>query len=208
MEILQTVSDDGKAAALGINEPIDSSNAEELKSRIEELVSNGFTAVIVDLSHAGYVAAKGLSVIGYINKKMRGAQGLLVLTGLNREISAVFSLLGFLNDCTIASTMDDAREMISRSSGGSFSSSQTVLFGKRDAQTVNENIAPVLQEEKPPVQVAGETAVQEGESLFPQPLIVECEECCSFVRVHSSGQFMCPSCHVEFHVERDGTVIF
>ena len=208
MEILQTVSDNGKAATLGINSPVESSNAEELKNKIDELVSKGITAVIVDLSHAEYVADKGLSVIGYINKKMRGAQGLLVLTGLNREVSSVFSLLGFSSDCTIAATMDDAREMISRSSGGSFASSPAVLLGKKDPLPSNETIAPVLQLEKPPVQVAGETVVQEGEALFPQPLIVECEECCSFVRVHSSGQFMCPSCHVEFHVERDGTVIF
>ena len=207
MEIIQKISENGKAAVLECRAPIEGDYAAEIKRTADLLLSKGVTSMILDLSDAGHVASNGLSVIVSLNKRMKGTQGQFILAGMNRETMAVFSLLGFSHDCVCVQTAEAAHEMVEKVSGGAFAHAQT------EKPPVTEEPSPVSEEAKAelqtePAQVPGEPTLQEGETVFAQPLIVECEECSSFVRVHSSGQFMCPSCHVEFHVERDGTVIF
>lgn len=204
MEIRKNISNNGKAAILAFSVPLEGEYSETLKACVDDLVSKGVSILVLDLSQAEFIAGKGLSVIAYINKKLKGVPGFLVITGCNREISAVFSLLGFSGDCTCVGSIREAEEMVNRASGGTFSSSeQTVSSPAKEKPADDEYSA-----EKPSATIPEETVLQEGETVFPQPLVVECEECCSFIRVHSSGQFLCPSCHAGFHVERDGTVIF
>ena len=208
MEILQTVSDNGKAAVLGCDSPIEGENANELKRTADELVAKGVTTVVLDLTRVGHVASNGLSILGNLNKKMKSVQGQMILAGMNREILSIFGLLGFSRDCVCAPSLEVAYGMAAKFSGGALpqTGAEPAAVVKSEpaaAETPSRNAA-----KDPSADIPGEPAVQEGETLFSRPLIVECEECSSFVRVHSSGQFMCPSCHVEFHVERDGTVIF
>ncbi|MGL4368535.1 MAG: hypothetical protein ACRCUT_02510, partial [Spirochaetota bacterium] len=124
------------------------------------------------------------------------------LAGINREIASVLKVLGLYSELLISESAEEAREMMSRAGGGAFRKNPA-----ENAEQPSAKSEPEKKKEVPPV-IPGETEIQEGETLFPQPLIVECEECSAFVRVHSSGAFMCPSCHAEFSVERDGTVIF
>ena len=206
MEILQTVSDNGKAAVLGCDAPIEGENAVELKRKADELVSKGVTTVILDLTRVGHVASTGLSMIGSLNKKMKSVQGQVILAGMNREVLSVLGLLGFARDCACAPSLDIAYGMALKFSGGTLNAAKAEPSPAPKDVSVHDE-APQRKEDED-ARIPEETSVQEGETLFARPLIVECEECSSFVRVHSSGQFMCPSCHVEFHVERDGTVIF
>ena len=207
MEIRQKVSDNGKAAILGCDAPIEGENANELKRTAEDLVAKGVTTMVLDLTRVGHVASNGLSILGGLNKKMKSVQGQMILAGMNRETLSVFGLLGFAHDCVCAPSLDIAYGMASKFSGGTMPEA-----GAESSAVVKSDPVPAemprRNAEKEQADIPGEPAVQEGETLFSRPLIVECEECSSFVRVHSSGQFMCPSCHVEFHVERDGTVIF
>ena len=206
MEILQTVSDNGKAAVLECDAPIEGENAMELMQKADELVAKGVMTMVLDLTRVGHVASNGLSMIGSLNKKMKSVQGQMILAGMNREILSVFGLLGFSRDCICAPSLDIAYNMAAKFSGGALAAAKAESSAAKSESVSEEKPQQTRDEEK--AMVPEETSVQEGETLFSRPLIVECEECSSFVRVHSSGQFMCPSCHVEFHVERDGTVIF
>ena len=53
-----------------------------------------------------------------------------------------------------------------------------------------------------------DTAKEINFTAFENPIIVECDNCNGFSRVHKAGDYICPICHSEFCVENDGTVIF
>ena len=201
MKIQHTTSDNGKSSLVICSSPIDKDSSLAFSTFIDTIISRGATSAVVDLSGAGYVESDGLTAVVNAHRRFRDIQGLMILTGLSREMKSVFRMLGLSSELVTAETGDDARDMIKRSGGGAFK--KTPLDETSPLEPAGED----LKKDNSSV-IPGETVLQEGETVFSQPLIVECEECCAFVRVHSSGAFLCPSCHAQFSVERDGTVIF
>jgi anti-anti-sigma regulatory factor len=204
MDIRQTLTGSRKGVILSCSDYISGEHADQLRYCIEDLSGKGVSIFIIDLSRVPYIAGNGLTMLSTINRKLRSNQGLLILTGMNRETSAVFALLSFSQTFICASSLSEANEMAEKAGAGLFEQCHDeVASGNTDKE--NTLISPSCEEK---VEVSGKPLLQDGESAFPQPLIVECEECRSYIRVHTSGQFLCPSCNAGFHVERDGTVIF
>jgi anti-sigma B factor antagonist len=186
-------------AVVSVSGPIDMRNAGEFKATADQLISQGAQIIVLDARSVDFVCSEGLSALVKAHHQLRSSGGFLMLAAPNREVSSLCQALGLNNDFIIASTLDDAKMMAERAGAGDIS------FMAKE------------QKEHPHVATAGknETAftnkqphVHEDEITFEQPIVIECEECRSFVRVHASGQFACPSCNTEFTVEKDGTVIF
>jgi anti-sigma B factor antagonist len=61
-------------------------NRQELKQRLLDALAVGDRQFILDLSKTRYIDSSGLGVLVSIGKKVRDAEGRLVLTGMNEDL--------------------------------------------------------------------------------------------------------------------------
>jgi anti-sigma B factor antagonist/stage II sporulation protein AA (anti-sigma F factor antagonist) len=76
---------------------LDSSSAPELERVVIEHLGQGTKQLMFDLSDMDYVSSAGLRVILLAGKKLRTAQGKLVLVGLREMVREVFEMSGFMS---------------------------------------------------------------------------------------------------------------
>ena len=198
MKIKYEMKDKGPAV-VSISGPIDMRNAGEFKATADQLISQGAQIIVLDARSVDFVCSEGLSALVHTNQRLRSTGGFLMLAAPNREVSSLCMALGLNNDFIIAPTLDEARIMAGKAGAGNLSFNAV-------SDEINNNL-----HEQPRVEATSSNAqsfIREDEVAFEKPIVIECEECRSFVRVHASGQFACPSCNTEFSVEKDGTVIF
>ena len=121
----------------------------------------------------------------------------MVLASMPHETVSLFSILGLTRTFILTPTINEAYMMAKNANAGDFSQKGVTFINS--TPSVSPNI---------PVASTSATLTADDSTIFKQPLVVECDICAAFVRVHGSGHFMCPSCHAEFNVDPDGTVIF
>ena len=86
---------------------IDSTTALELERAIGELLEAGSRRLILSLGDVGYVSSAGLRAVLITGKKMRAAQGKLVLVGMREMVHEVFEMSGFLKIFTVVETLEE-----------------------------------------------------------------------------------------------------
>jgi len=85
-------SDLGTALGVTIEENrIDASNAEELKSAVEELVDAGHATLVIDMSQVEFIDSRGLGTCIALMKLLE-KRGALGLCGLQPNVRGVFRL--------------------------------------------------------------------------------------------------------------------
>jgi anti-anti-sigma factor len=201
MKIQYTVHENGPSI-INVNGPIETTNAGEFKSTVDHLLSKGKPVILLDAQLIDFVSSEGIHALIQTHLKLKSLGGFLLIVAPNSELVSLFKAISIFPEFSFAGSMDEAVKISEKAGMGSFDTvTPAAIMDRKDyeePQYVNLEI-PVIAEQ--PV-------IPEGESVFDKPFVIECEECNAYVRVHSSGQFMCPSCHAEFTVSSDGTVVF
>ena len=89
---------------------IDLSTAPEFKERMSELIDEGKTRVVVDLSQATFIDSTTLGVLLGGVKRLRRAGGSLALVLTNEHIASIFKITGLDSIFPIHASQEDALE--------------------------------------------------------------------------------------------------
>ncbi len=87
---------------------LDSASSPELERAVLERLEEGCQRLVFDLGRLDYVSSAGVRVILLAGKKLRAAQGKLVLAGMGDAVRDVFEMSGFLSLFAVAPTLDEA----------------------------------------------------------------------------------------------------
>ncbi len=87
---------------------LDSASSPELERAVLERLEAGCQRLVFDLTGLDYVSSAGLRVILLAGKKLRAAQGKLVLAGMREAVRDVFEMSGFLTLFAVAPSLDEA----------------------------------------------------------------------------------------------------
>ena len=82
----------GKAAVVRLDGRLNMVAAPRLKGAIEDLVDQGVTHVVVDLTAVTFMDSSGLGALIAALKKTRQAQGDLRIAGVNEQVATVLRL--------------------------------------------------------------------------------------------------------------------
>lgn len=91
---------------------LDSATSPELERVVLERIEAGASRLVFDLSEMDYVSSAGLRVILLAGKKVRAAQGRLVLSGMREMVRDVFEMSGFLKLFVVTPGVDAALESV------------------------------------------------------------------------------------------------
>lgn len=172
----------GNGAVIGVAGALASASAADFEALISELIGEGARVIIADMTDAPYVSSAGIGSLLLAHKKVSSLGGRFYLYGANTEIVSLMKLLGVYGSLLTATSYESA------------------LAHARPDQPASEPTSSLPR--------GGITDGIPETNVFMTPLVLECAECGNFTRVHAPGDYICPSCHTEFSVEQDGTVIF
>ena len=85
---------------------VDSTTSGDLETRLLDVLGSGQRRLVLDLAGIEYISSAGLRVLLVVAKKLKTAQGDLVLCALTPAVRQVFELAGFLS----IFQLEDSRE--------------------------------------------------------------------------------------------------
>src|SRR5215212_11337723 len=103
---------DSKTHVIELGGEIDLYTAPEFKERMAEIVDEGKTRVVVDLSQASFIDSTTLGVLVGGVKRVRPAGGALELVCTDENILEIFKVTGLDRIFPIHATRDEAVEAI------------------------------------------------------------------------------------------------
>jgi len=80
---------------VGLNGRLDQDLSPQLEERLVELLENGRSRLLVDLSGVTYINSGGLRCLVSAWRKARRQNGDVMLFGLNVRLQEIFSIIGF-----------------------------------------------------------------------------------------------------------------
>ena len=92
---------------------LDAHNHTIFRSRLEELVSRGFTKIVVDFRELAYIGSSGIEVVLAHVQKLRDKGGDIVLASLSPKVFKVFDLLGLPSFFKIVGSVEEAKASFS-----------------------------------------------------------------------------------------------
>ena len=75
---------------------LDSNTARSVDRGLTSAVQRGESRIILDFSGLDYVGSMGLSVLLALAKRVKAAQGQLIIRDMNQRVRLVFEMSGFL----------------------------------------------------------------------------------------------------------------
>jgi stage II sporulation protein AA (anti-sigma F factor antagonist) len=85
---------------------VDSTTSGDLEARLLDVLGSGQRRLVLDLAGIEYISSAGLRVLLLVAKRLKTAQGDLVLCALTPAVRQVFELAGFLS----IFQLEDSRE--------------------------------------------------------------------------------------------------
>ena len=115
MEIREQFTDD--ILIMRFNRQIDSATGPELGVRLETVIGEGTTHLILDLSDVPYISSAGLRVLSIALKTIRDSDigGDLYLAALSKTVAHAFRISGFDQVFSIYETVPEAIEAMNAS---------------------------------------------------------------------------------------------
>jgi anti-anti-sigma factor len=187
-----TLHNDNHTAVIRPEIPLESRSSGELKSLTEQLLSRGVINIIIDAERTDYVSSEGLHTLFTVHRRIKSSGGSLLIARPSREARSLFLVIQLSEFMPITDTIEEAMNIATAE-----------LSQKKSSSVAQMHVA-----ESDSVSIEKKSGSSADEVVFETPLVVECESCNAFIRVGSSGLFMCPSCKTEFSVTPEGTVVF
>lgn len=98
---------------VGISGRLDSATSDSLGQRLHELIDRGERRVVIDADKLEYISSTGLRVLLVAAKRLKSADGRIVLSSLKPHILEVFEIAGFKSIFPIYGSTDQAAQQIS-----------------------------------------------------------------------------------------------
>ena len=87
---------------------LDSINAPIFERRLSSAIERGDTRLVIDLAALDYISSIGLSVLLAAAKKIKRADGRIVLAGMNERVGTVMEISGFSRIFVIFPSVENA----------------------------------------------------------------------------------------------------
>lgn len=87
---------------------LNSTNAAAAEAELVQQVTQGERLLALDFSQLDYISSAGLRVVLVLAKRLKQADGKLVLFGLQPHVREVFEISGFLAILTVCDSRDQA----------------------------------------------------------------------------------------------------
>ncbi len=87
---------------------LDSNTSPALEERILRVIEDGTNRMVVDFTQLDYISSAGLRVLNLATKKLRHADGRLVICSLQDYVREVFEIAGFDTFIPIAADLNEA----------------------------------------------------------------------------------------------------
>lgn len=219
----------GSTAIVFARGPLHNSTSDEFESYISHIVDNGINSVIFDSASVDYISSTGIGALLYVNRKLLSNNGKFILCNVPENIISILQIIKLDKVLTIVPSQEDAIEAIEKTPAQPREDTESLppsdepdfeeplddfleVLDRDDIASDNILVdhAPVSDTEPDDDKKTSsplETNVNTN-SHFPHPIIVECAQCRSLLRVSYPGTFLCPDCNTEFTVEEDRTIIF
>jgi anti-sigma B factor antagonist len=91
-----------------LNGRIDARSAPELHQELETILDGKRDKMLIDFKSLDYISSAGLRILIMTAKKLKAAQGSLILCNLNEKIYEVFDVSGFTAIFDISATLEEA----------------------------------------------------------------------------------------------------
>jgi len=195
---------DDKALIVDIKGVLDSSTSTDFEDYINQLLIRKKNHIIINSENLEYLSSAGIGVILYIQKKILAFKGVFILCTVSDEIQALFKLLGFDKIIRIAADKAEAIQIMDKH----FKLAEDIQKEQINAgKKINAKTGSIDEDSETEISVM-KSYDETGQKLFENPIILECANCKSMIRVKKSGSYICPDCKSEFFVDSDQTIIF
>jgi anti-sigma B factor antagonist len=98
---------------VGISGRLDSATSDGLAERLHQLIDRGEKRLVIDAEKLDYISSTGLRVLLVAAKRLKSADGKIVLSSLKPHILEVFEIAGFTSIFPIYSHSDQAAQQMS-----------------------------------------------------------------------------------------------
>ena len=98
----------GDVSVVRVQGRLDSQSAESLGNHLSRLIDSGERRLVVDGEALDYISSTGLRVLLVAAKRLKGAQGSIVLSTLQPHILEVFDIAGFTSLFAMYGNVDEA----------------------------------------------------------------------------------------------------
>ena len=95
---ISTSPTDNEVVVLEIEGAIDAHTAPELDRALKELLAQGHSQLVLDVSQMSFISSAGLRVIVYADREASGRGGQVRICGLNLQARRVFEMAA-LDEC-------------------------------------------------------------------------------------------------------------
>jgi anti-anti-sigma factor len=198
---------DGTVTIVEVKGPLNSETSAAFEEYINKLLDMGKIFILLNAKNLEYISSDGIGLILYIQKKISSNNGYLILFNNPDEINTLYTLLGFNKIFTIVKTQEDALQVMEKQIELRDSSVPTA-HEDTFISDFSDTYEPLTLEEIGEEKSTDVPDTSEGSVEFDTPIISECSECKSLIRIKRSGAYLCPDCHKEFLVQKDKTIIF
>lgn len=195
---------DDKAMIVDIKGVLDSSTSTDFEDYINQLLIRKKNHIIINSENLEYISSAGIGVILYIQKKILALKGIFILCTVSDEIQALFKLLGFDKIIRIATDKAEAIQIMDKHFKLAEDIQKEQIYAGKKINAETGSMDEDSETELSFMKSYDET----GQKIFENPIILECANCKSMIRVKKSGSYICPDCKSEFFVDSDQTIIF
>lgn len=201
----------GKAAIVEIQGALNSQTSPDFEDYLNQLMQKNIFYMLFDASKMEYISSDGIGLALFLQKSLARKNGCLVMYNLPDEVSSLFRLLGFDKVFTIAASRIEAMQIMDRQiemRSGPEAGEAGAGMEHRDERMEVDVGGPHRGEEASREIPVSERLPEKPERTEFDPIIVECRDCRTLIRVKKSGDYICPSCKIEFSVDGERTVKF
>ncbi len=106
MNIRKEVS--GTIAIFDLDGNLDSNTSGDVEKVLIPHIDGGGNRIVIDGTKLNYISSAGLRVLLVAARKLKAAEGTIILCALQKHIHEVFEIAGFSKIFTIVATRDEA----------------------------------------------------------------------------------------------------
>lgn len=107
-----TIKQENNATVASVDGRLDAVSAPELERQLSAAIDAGQKSMILDLGGLEYISSAGLRVILTTAKRVKTAQGKLVLCNIRDTVMQIFEISGFCSILNIAENRESALKQI------------------------------------------------------------------------------------------------
>lgn len=100
--------DNGQVKIVHIPGQLDTNTSPEAQNRLNQLINDGTTRILINLEDLNYISSAGLRVLLATAKQLKGGSGELRICCLNEMAQEVFDISGFNNILNVFETEEEA----------------------------------------------------------------------------------------------------